>query len=149
MRVFALLLKECDPKKCTVQKLKRLGLIEIIDRRKISPRTIVLSPFTNEVLKPEDRDSALKYGLVVVDCSWEKIGTKVDLFATRFRNSRTLPPLVAANPVNYGKIGKLSSVEALAGALMILGFNSKSEEILAPFSWGAEFVKINEKKGLI
>ncbi|MHA1345176.1 MAG: ribosome biogenesis domain-containing protein, partial [Candidatus Heimdallarchaeaceae archaeon] len=57
---------------------------------------------------------------------------------------RALPFLVAANPVNYGKPSKLSTLEAIAAALYILGDKMQSEEILSLVKWGNEFLKINK-----
>ncbi|MCK5304553.1 MAG: DUF367 domain-containing protein, partial [Candidatus Heimdallarchaeota archaeon] len=57
---------------------------------------------------------------------------------------RALPFLVAANPVNYGKPSKLSTLEAIASALYILGDKIQAKEILALVKWGDEFFKINK-----
>ncbi|MGI0042077.1 MAG: ribosome biogenesis domain-containing protein, partial [Nitrososphaeraceae archaeon] len=56
---------------------------------------------------------------------------------------RKLPALLAGNPVNYAKLGKLSSVEALAGALLILGYHTEASEILDKFKWGHTFYELN------
>jgi pre-rRNA-processing protein TSR3 len=50
---------------------------------------------------------------------------------------------MAGNPVNYAKLGKLSSVEALAGALLILGYHAEAFSILDKFKWGHTFYELN------
>ena len=132
---------ECDRKKCTALKLARLHLVKIVSNVKgRNLNAIVLNPFSSKELSVADRENIIRYGLIVVDCSWKKI---FNLKNFNFKNSRTLPPLIAANPVNYGKWEKLSSVEALAAALYITNFNACGDLILSKFSWGSEFKTIN------
>ena len=58
--------------------------------------------------------------------------------------SRKLPPLLAGNPVNYSKINKLTTVEAIAAAAFILGHKTLSESLLEKFNWGHTFLELNE-----
>jgi pre-rRNA-processing protein TSR3 len=140
-KLFCLHFNECDKKKCTALKLAKLNLIKIVP--KIKGRVlnaIILNPFSNEELKAADREEILKFGLIVVDCSWKKI---FNLKEFGMKTSRRLPALIAANPVNYGKWEKLSSVEALAAALYITNFEESGDLLLSKFSWGPEFKEIN------
>lgn len=59
--------------------------------------------------------------------------------------NRKLPALMAANPVNYAKIGRLSTAEALSAALHIMGFKSQARELLSPFGWGDTFFDLNNE----
>jgi pre-rRNA-processing protein TSR3 len=58
---------------------------------------------------------------------------------------RALPFLVAANPVNYGKPFKLTTVEAIAASLFILGEEEQSRNILSKFRWGLNFLTLNKE----
>jgi pre-rRNA-processing protein TSR3 len=51
--------------------------------------------------------------------------------------------MLAANPTNYSKLGKLSSAEALAGALYILGEKAQAIAIMDKFKWGHTFLELN------
>ena len=57
--------------------------------------------------------------------------------------SRCLPILLAGNPVNFAKATKLSTVEALAGALYIAGFRNEAKRLLSIFTWGHTFLELN------
>ena len=59
----------------------------------------------------------------------------LDLFVLIGVNNKRLPLLIPVNPTNYGKVGVLSSVEALSAALFISGFNDLSLKILNIFKW--------------
>jgi pre-rRNA-processing protein TSR3 len=51
--------------------------------------------------------------------------------------------MLAANPTNYAKLGKLSSVEALAGALYILNEKDLAVGMMDKFKWGHTFLQLN------
>ena len=141
-KLFCLNYRECDPKKCTASKLKRLNLIKIIKKIQGSLKNaIILNPFARKELSNLDRKVILRFGLIVIDCSWKNI---LNLKELEFQTSRKLPPLIAANPTNYGKWEKLSSAEALAAALFITEFVDHASLILSKFSWGNQFKELNK-----
>jgi pre-rRNA-processing protein TSR3 len=142
IRLAALTLEECDPKRCTARKLIRFELAEAVRRADRLPRgAVVLHPEGDHVLSREDRDTAEGRGLAVVDSSWRRGPVP----RIPRHPARALPFLLAANPVNYGKPFLLSSVEALAGALWILGHAAEAEEILSKFAWGTQFLALNHE----
>jgi len=134
-------LKQDDPKKCTSKKLVRFGFAEYIPRRYYIPKkAIILLPFSNSFLLPKDKTFAEDGGLVVIDCSWNKINEK----KLKFKGiTRKLPRLIAVNPVNYGKIFELSSIEAFAAALFILGYKEQAVQLLQIYKWGPNFLILN------
>jgi rRNA small subunit aminocarboxypropyltransferase len=128
----------CDPKKCTVKKLEKAGLIRIVKKIPQIPRnTLLLDPTAEKALSPADRGPA---SITVLDCSWEEVITGS---VSTWRIRRALPFLAAANPVNFGKPCVLSSVEALAAALYILGEEQQARDILSKVSWGVRFLEVN------
>jgi pre-rRNA-processing protein TSR3 len=138
-KIYCLHYRECDPKKCTALKLKKFNLLKII--KKIKRKSIVLNPFARTELTIDDRDIIIRNGLTVIDCSWNKL---LDLKKFNLGVSRKLPSLLAANPTNYGKWEKLSSVEAIAAALFITGFNVYADLLLSKFHWGIQFKDLNK-----
>jgi pre-rRNA-processing protein TSR3 len=86
----------------------------------------------------------ISHSLGAIDCSWARADEVLrHERLLRHGTGRRLPALLAANPVNYSKIGRLSTVEALAGALFILGFESIAEAMLDKFKWGHTFLELN------
>jgi pre-rRNA-processing protein TSR3 len=134
--------KQCDPKRCTGLKLKRHGLARVVTSIRFLPkRAIVLNPFGEIAFSPADRQRIQNFGLAALDCSWEH-AQKV--LSTHVKGtSRCLPILFAGNPTNYAKATKLSTVEALAGALYIAGFKDEAEKALSIFKWGHTFLELN------
>jgi len=140
IRLSAYHADQCDPRKCTTTRLERHGLIRVFRRLSRLPRTaLTLDPTADTPLSPADRPQALASGLAVIDLSWKR-GTMPRLPP---RHRRRLPYLVAANPVNYGVPRMLSSVEALAASLIILGEAGYARALLAKFSWGDSFLSLN------
>lgn len=143
VNIYCLHFKECDPKKCSALKLHKLGHLKIIKGIKGHlSNAILLNPLSRVELKYEDRGMIKRFGLIVLDCSWRKI---IKLKEHKHKNARNLPPLISANPVNYGKWEKLNSAEAIAAALYITGFKAQAKNILSNFRWSKEFWKINKK----
>jgi pre-rRNA-processing protein TSR3 len=105
-------------------------------------RSIVLNPFGEIALSPADRERIEQFGLVALDCSWEH-AQKVMGEHVR-GTSRCLPILIAGNPVNFGKLTKLTTAEAIAAALYIAGFKKEAEEVLSIFTWGHTFLELNK-----
>jgi len=141
-KVYVLLLRQDDPKKCTAAKLSKFRLaIPLHSLRQIPRKAVVLNPFANDVLLPTDRVHSMKKGLVAIDCSWERVDQALTTSLPGI--GRRLPTLLAANPTNYAKPHKLSSVEALAAALYILGFKTQATKLLSLFKWGETFVSLN------
>lgn len=140
--LFALHLKQCDPKRCTSKKLARFRMITLHGKVRELPRGgIVLTPESEVALSRADRPAAEAHGLGVIDMSWKK-GVFPEIL---HQTGRALPYLLAANPVNYGKPFLLSSVEALAAALVIFGREGQAKLILGKFSWGEQFLKLNRE----
>jgi pre-rRNA-processing protein TSR3 len=109
-----------------------------------TPPGIVLNPFAEQALSPADGQGAGKRHdrLVALDCSWETAEREAfDLEGIH----RSLPFLVAGNPVNYGTPFELNTVEAFAGALCILGHRDHAERILSKFTWGHTFLELNDE----
>lgn len=136
--------EECDPKKCTALRLKKMGKAKVVYRRKEIPKgSIMLDPLSSKALSPGDSKTAEKYGITALDCSWKEINQ-----IHKFRQSvspRSLPYLVAANPTYYGHPTKLSTVEGLTATLYILGEKDRARDLLEGFKWGPSFIDLNKR----
>ena len=138
MKIQVLMLKQDDPKKCSAAKLVKFGLA--INVKKTSAKTLILDPFAKKSIMPSDKK--LSNSITAIDCSWN-LADKA--FATKFSGiHRKLPPLFAGNPVNYSKLNKLTTVEAIAAAVFILGNKDMSLELLDKFKWGHTFFELNQ-----
>ena len=100
---------------------------------------IILNPFSEYVLTPQDKEG--RKAITAIDASWNLF----DRPAFKRLPQRALPYLVAGNKVNFGKPTKLSTAEALAAALYILGEKKQAERVLSVFSWGHTFLEMNHE----
>ncbi len=144
IRLFALIEGEDDPKKCTARKLLRFKLIRQVENAKGIPRgAIVLNPLAEKAISITDRRRAERSGIVVLDCSWKKLEAFPSI--RKDLRHRALPYLVAGNPVNYGHPCTLSSAEAVAAALWIVGEQEQARHIMSKFGWGDTFIALNDE----
>mmetsp|Transcript_57462 Transcript_57462/g.171434 ORF Transcript_57462/g.171434 Transcript_57462/m.171434 type:complete len:357 (-) Transcript_57462:1366-2436(-) len=134
---------QCDPKRCTGARLARRGVFQSMPLRQ-SFRGIVLSPNGTTSVSPADNDILEEHGLSVIDCSWARLA-EIPFRQMRSGHHRLLPFLVAANTVNYGKPSKLSCAEAAAATLYICGRVEGARRLMSEFSWGMEFLRLNEE----
>ena len=138
MKLQVLMFYQDDPKKCTAAKMVKFGLAQNI--KKIGNSGLVLDPFSEQTLMPKDKSSI--QSIVGIDCSWN---LAEQAFSKKFNGiKRKLPPLLAGNPVNYSKLNKLTTVEALAASLFILGLKEQGMELLDKFKWGHTFYELNQ-----
>lgn len=138
MNVQVLMLKQDDPKKCTAAKLVKFGLARGVS--KTQSNTIILDPFAPQTILK--KDASIAKSITGIDCSWN---LAENTFTRRFHGiSRKLPPLLAGNPINYSKLNKLTTVEAIAGSVFILGYEQLAMDLLDKFSWGHTFYELNE-----
>jgi len=143
MEIYVYEAHQDDPKKCTSAKLRRFGMAKPIYRlRNINKFSLVLDPSAQTVLTQNDKN--IGQSLVIIDCSWKKAS---EVFAGRIKGyRRRLPLLVAANPINYGHVSTLSSLEALSASLYIMSFCEEAANILTIFKWGPVFLSLNEER---
>ena len=142
MKIYIYHKNQCDPKRCTALKMGRLNMARIIkDHRKIPKRALLLDPYSRTPVSVEDRDILEKYGVLALDCSWQH--AKEVFKRVRFKNRRRLPFLIAANPVNYGKPCKLSTLEACIAVLYIANYKNEALSLLNGFKWAKTFIDIN------
>jgi pre-rRNA-processing protein TSR3 len=138
MKLQVLMFYQDDPKKCTAAKLVKFGFAKSI--KKITSTSLVLDPFSEHTLLPKDRN--LVNTVVGIDCSWN---LTEKTFSKKFNGlKRKLPPLLAGNPVNYAKLNKLTTAEALSATLFILGLKKEALELLDKFKWGHTFYELNQ-----
>ena len=149
IRVHAIWLAQDDPKKNTAVLASKRGDLKLHKNMKNLPKKgIILEPLCGKVLGPEDHELlTIRNGsLVGLDCSWAQIESSVDSVMKKTRLApRMLPLLLAANPVNWGKPGKLTTAEALSAALYLIGREEQSRNVLGAFRWGERFFELNQE----
>ena len=140
---------QCDKKKCTSIRIKEsqqklpFKLIWSEQYSRIRKNSIVLTPNSSTYLTHQDKELIEKVGITILDCSW-KSGDKY-LKEWTFPNGRILPPLIAGNPVNYGKWQTLTSLEALAASFYIVGLEEECFALLNLYNWGYTFLDLNQE----
>jgi len=146
--LFVRVTGEDHPKACTGRRLLRRGLAH--EWRDDGPKgrtPILLDPRASEPLTPLDGPRANSDGILVVDCSWNRLDKRGG-FDPLVRGlsrlpRRRLPWLLAGNPQHYGRVGELNTAEAFAGALDILGDRTSAERVLETFAGGPGFLALN------
>jgi len=145
IRLFVYHANEDDPKKCSARKLNKFGFAKLEKNiKKVPSKTILLNPFAKKSLSREDFKIAIENGMLAIDCSWKNAERSFD-YLDKKNYSRALPFLVAANPVNYGKPFKLTTLEAFAATLYILGEVDYAKEILNIYKWAPHFLELNKE----
>jgi pre-rRNA-processing protein TSR3 len=136
---------EDDPKKCSARKMHKFKFAFLTNNiKKIQKNTLLLNPFAEKSLSKEDAEIAKKNGIVAIDCSWKNAEKNFDYLDER-NHSRSLPYLIAVNPINYGKILKLTTLEAFAATLYILNNIDQAKKILNIYKWGPHFLELNKE----
>ena len=147
--VHALWLAQDDPKKNTAVLASRRGDLTLHKKINTLPRKgIILEPLCGKVFGPEDHPMSLQQGgsIVGLDCSWAHIESSVAQVMKRTRlQPRMLPLLLAANPVNWGKPGRLTTAEAISTVLFLLGREEQARDVLGAFRWGERFFELNRE----
>lgn len=144
IRLLAIMRGEDDPKKCTAAKLVRLGELKPVHSSRVPRGAVILDPEAEKSISREDLDPARTRGLLVVDVSWNEL-VRFPRIRSGLRR-RALPFLLAANPTNFGKPQRLSSAEAVAASLYIMGEHAHAERLMAKFKWGSTFIEINRER---
>ena len=147
IQVHSLWLAQDDPKKNTAVLSSKRGDITLHKRINTLPKKgIILEPLCGKIFGPEDHDLLTQQNgsLVGLDCSWKQIEISVEQVMRRTRlKPRMLPLFLAANPVNWGKPGKLTTIEALAAATYLTGNREQASKLLSGFRWGERFIELN------
>jgi pre-rRNA-processing protein TSR3 len=131
-----------DPRKDSGSRLTRFGYASNMRVGQVY-NGIVLSAESKIFTSAADAELARSHGLAGINCSWNRLDEVPVGALGRDRNQRTLPYLLAANSINYGRPFKLNTAEALAAALYIMGFQCDAEEMMSSFNYGPEFFRMN------
>jgi len=148
--LFVRITGEDYPKACTGRRLLHRGLVrEWRDNGPKGRTPILLDPRATEPLTPLDLPRATSEGILVVDCSWNRLERRggFDPLVQGLSRlpRRRLPWLLAGNPQHYGRVGELNTAEAFAGALAILGDRPGAEQVLGTFAGGPGFLVLNAR----
>ncbi|MCH1592326.1 MAG: DUF367 family protein [Candidatus Thalassarchaeaceae archaeon] len=139
-------LDQDDPKKCSARRLSKNGHVILHKRTRGAPRRgFLLDPSSGILMGPDDLRTISRGGAIVaLDCSWKKLEESLDSISKYTKlEGRTLPVLLAANPISWGKPGRLSTAEAFASSLHILGRKEQARRILSCLPYGETFLELN------
>ena len=111
----------------------------------------MLDPYAPTPLSSADEPMAGEGGILVVDCSWNRLSARGAFPGDEGRSRRAgthrrLPVLVATNPQHYGRVAQLTTVEAFCAALYILGRPEEAAQVMAGFAGGEEFLEVNRAR---
>jgi pre-rRNA-processing protein TSR3 len=143
---------EDHPKACTGRRLLRWRRVVQVPREDASfPAPVVLDPYAPKPLSGVDHELAEGGGILVVDCSWNRLASRgafpgEERRDRRHGTHRRLPLLIATNPQHYGRLAQLNTVEAFCAALYILGRAEEAENVIAGFAGGGEFLAVNRDR---
>ena len=148
--LFVRITGEDHPKACTGRRLVRQGLAREWKEGTVNGRgPILLDPWAEQPLTMLDRPRAATAGILVIDCSWNRLeqrgGFDPALASVARGPRRRLPWLLAGNPQHYGRVGELNTAEAFAGALDILGERPAAERVLGTIAGGPGFLALNAR----
>lgn len=152
LRLLVVLAGEDHPKACTGRRLLRWRRVVQVPREDASfPAPVVLDPYAPTPLSGADRETAEGGGILVVDCSWNRLSARGSFPGEERRDRRhgthrRLPVLVATNPQHYGRLTQLNTVEAFCAALYILGRTEEAENLMDGFAGGGEFLAVNRDR---
>ena len=135
--------EQCDPKRCTGARLASRGIFQRMPLKQRF-RGLVLSPQGEIAVSPADAEILDNSGISLIDCSWARL-SEIPFRQMQSGHHRLLPFLVAANTVNYGRPSKLSCAEAAAATLYICGRFEAAKVLMGEFSWGSEFLRLNQE----
>ena len=143
-KLFIYHANQCNPKKCTSLKMAKMNkAILLKNPYKVPKNSIILNPYAEKALSPEDKKIVEKFGITALDCSWKEAELMFKKF--KFKNQRSLPFLIACNPINYGKPCMLSTLEAFIAALYITNFKDEALDLTGCFKWAETFINVNNE----
>lgn len=148
--LFLWLVGDDAPRACTGRRLLRAGAVHRLAAGRAAPSGLLLDPYVDRPLAPDDRNRARR-GLMVVDCSWNRLSARrtypsSPLDSVPRERRRRLPWLLAGNPQHFGRVGELNTSEALAAALVVLGQPAEARAILGHVGAGETLLTLNAER---
>jgi len=141
--MYIIMAHEDDPRLCTAARMVRYGDARAASPSRVPRGAIILDPSAEKSISAEDREAAQRFGILAVDCSWNRL-ERFPRVRKGLRH-RALPFVVPTNPTNFGKAQRLTTAEAFAATLYILGEREQAAAIMARFKWGPSFLPANRE----